>query len=264
MQYSFFYHVPISLVAIVFLLLNILFNWMGYRFKKNQLSKHPEEESSWLGTAGGSLLGLTALVLSFSFGMTESRFENRRDLIVQEANDIGTAILRCDLYPDSVRKLFMEDFKEYVDTRVLYYEVGDDETKILNALKEASHYSGRIWKRAVDLSQNLDNRVRTAQMIPALNTMIDIVTTRELGRLGVVPRIVLWILASLIFASAFLVGYGTNGKKRHLIFVIAFVLMTAMAFYLVIELDRPRKGFINLDIAEQQITNLKSMFIESK
>jgi fumarate reductase subunit C len=60
----------------------------------------------------GSLLGLLALLLAFTFSMAASRYEARRNVMLTEANDIGTVVLRCDLYPDSTRhnlRMYLKD-----------------------------------------------------------------------------------------------------------------------------------------------------------
>ena len=41
-------------------------------------------------------------------------------------------------------------------------------------------------------------------MIPAVNNMIDIVTTRDSERVSHVPTLVLWVLLTLILLGAFL------------------------------------------------------------
>jgi hypothetical protein len=91
-------------------------------------------------------LGLTALLLSFAFGMSATKFDNRRQLIVEEVNNIGTTILRCDLYPDSARNLFRADLKNYLEARIAYYSVGDDLAQIQKTIETAdsiSYFAGK-------------------------------------------------------------------------------------------------------------------------
>ena len=75
-----------------------------------------------LGAVEGSMLGVMALLLGFTFSIAISKFETRRQITVEEANEIGTAILRCDMYPDSLRNLLRADFKEYIEARIAYYD----------------------------------------------------------------------------------------------------------------------------------------------
>ena len=72
--------------------------------------------------------------------MSATKFDNRRQLIVEEVNNIGTTILRCDLYPDSARNLFRADLKNYLEARIAYYSVGDDLTQIQKTIETFFKY----------------------------------------------------------------------------------------------------------------------------
>ena len=50
-------------------------------------------------TLEAAMLGLLALMLSFTFAMAVTRFDARRDAVLKEANAIGTAALRARLLP---------------------------------------------------------------------------------------------------------------------------------------------------------------------
>ena len=106
-------------------------------------------------------------------------------------------------------------------------------------------------------AKNFQNNIRTGQMIPAVNRMIESVTTREASRIAKTPSLILIMLLLLIFSTTFLVGYGNKAKKINFIMVTGFALMTTLTVYVIIELDRPRKGVINLDEAEKNITELR-------
>ena len=252
------FNVPAPLLAAIVFVLIWIFNFLGYRYRQWQSRRRERSDSEGLGQIESSLMGLAALMLAFTFGLAQSKFEARRQLIIEEANDISTAILRCDLYPDSVRSLLRQDFKEYVDARVAYYETGADEREMQEALKKCGMYSNRIWKRTVDYARGSTQIIPSSQMIPALNSMIDITTTRDAQRLAKVPPFILFVLAVLILTSSFMVGYGQKGK-RNLIWVSAFALMTTITLYLILELDRPRRGIINLHREEQKIVELREM-----
>lgn len=259
MSKTFIFDMPAPVLATITFLLILVLNWLGFRYRKFQSAKG-DEELEGTGTIEGAMLGLMALLMAFSFSMAAGKFDTRRQVIIEEANDIGTVILRCDLYPDSIRNLLRADLAKYVDARIAYYEAGDDDEKIKLALQDATSHSGKVWQRATLLSQNLDNRVRTEHMIPALNNMIDIVSTRESSRISKVPPIILLILFFLTLASSFLLGYGNKGKKRNRVITVGFAFMVSLVLYLIIDLDRPRRGIINVDAAEKMIVDLKNNF----
>lgn len=96
-----------------------------------------QEDNSGNATVVASLFGLLGFLLAFTFGMSAGRYDNRQQDITREANAIGTAMLRSDLYPDSVQQLFRLDIKAYAKARILYYEAGRDGHKIAQANQQA-------------------------------------------------------------------------------------------------------------------------------
>jgi hypothetical protein len=261
MDQAYLYEVPAHWLALATFFLVFIFNVLGFRYRKWIVRKDPSRASKGLGPIESSLLGLMALILSFTFGMASSKFEARRSLIIEEANDIGTAILRCDLYPDSVRSALRQDFREYVNARIAYYDAIVDKQKIQAALDRANHYSYRIWKRAAEYSQIPEQRSISILAMPSLNAMIDIVSTRDAARLAKVPPVILFVLVVLVLISAFLVGYGQSGE-RNIVLVTGFALMTTIALYMIIELDRPRRGILTLRNEEQRIVELREMLVD--
>jgi hypothetical protein len=236
--------------------------WFGNFIARVRLKRNPEIFSDGLGSLEGALLGLVALLLAFTFSMSASRYDERRHIIVEEANVIGTAILRADLYPDSIREAFRKDFKEYVEARISYFESGIDIPKVVEAMAKGETVSKRIWDRASSLGREPKYLVQTNQMIPALNSMIDIVTTRFYVTRAKVPESILWLLFLLSLVASLVVGYGRKGSKLDWVVVAGFSLMTCLAIYLILDLDRPRRGLINMDDANARIVELREMFEE--
>jgi hypothetical protein len=264
MQSNHFDLIPAFYLAFPFLFFLLFINWLGFQFKNRHIRKFPGTEHVGIGPTEGSLLGLTALLLSFTFGMSASKFESRRQLIVSEANEITTTILRCDLYADSIRNILRTDLKNYLETRIDYFTAKEDETRITNSLVRADSISKIIWHTVAVLSHDPKNMVASQQMIPSLNAMIDIVTTREGARRAMVPGMILIVLCVLVVVSAFLSGYGSKSLERNKVLVFAFAIMTTLALYLVIDLDKPRQGFVNLNSSEQLLEDLRGLFAENK
>jgi len=63
-------------------------------------------------------LGLLAFLLAFTFGIGASRFEMRRQILIDEANAIGTTYLRAAMLPTPQREDARRLLKEYVDVRI--------------------------------------------------------------------------------------------------------------------------------------------------
>src|SRR5271165_5160231 len=97
--------------------------WLGwYRRRRSE-----EEKEGPVGAIVAATLGLLAFVLAFTFGLAASRFDARRQIVVEDANAIGTTYLRAGLLPNGrgvkIRKLL----REYVDARLEAAETGDVE-----------------------------------------------------------------------------------------------------------------------------------------
>jgi hypothetical protein len=80
-----------------------------------------ELSSAGLTAVDGAVFGLMGLVIAFTFSAAASRFSDRRQLIVQETNHIGTAYLRIDLLPPATQPTLREDFRNYLDARLGFY-----------------------------------------------------------------------------------------------------------------------------------------------
>jgi hypothetical protein len=236
-----------------------LFYFLGARISSYKKLHHPESIAGGIGPLEGALLGLLSLLLSFTFGVSSSRYDTRRALIVQESNDIGTVILRSDLYGDTIRSEFRKDLKEYVEARIAYYDATDDaainEKRLL-----AEKISARIWDRAIGLAKKSPDFVRDNQMIPAVNTMIDIVASRDAGRLARVPDLIVYLLICLTLLGSFIVGYCKKENGNDWIILSLYAVMTVMTIYTILDLDRPRRGLIQTRVPHEKMNELRNYF----
>lgn len=209
----------------------------------------------------GAMYGLLGLMLAFTFGMAGSRFNERHDDILEEANAIGTAVLRADLYTDSARNIFRNDFRAYLEARIAYYDAHRDTTAIQQSLFDASRASGKLWLVASSLSRRKDNVVASNQMVPALNAMFDMATKRTRDEFVHTPESILMMLFFLAIVSAFVAGYTSVGKGNFdWLMALGFCFLTAMVVYFIIDLDRPRRGIVNLDNSQVVMTDLRDLW----
>ena len=89
----------------------------GYRLGKYRRSRREEEKEAPLGTMVGATLGLLAFILAFTFGLAAARFDSRRQVLLDEANAIGTTYLRAGMLPErgeQIRGLL----RDYVGARL--------------------------------------------------------------------------------------------------------------------------------------------------
>ena len=253
---------PTLLVAIIIFILTVASYLLGHRIRIKVIEKNPDHANADLGAVSGTLLALLGLLLAFTFSMSNSRYDNRRALVIEEANAIGTVVLRTDIYPDSVRKLLRANLKEYVEDRIAFYQAGMDMEKTVHYYRKADDMSKKVWSIAASYAKIDDITTRTSLLIPALNEMIDITTTRRAAGEATIPDSIMCFLFILCLGSAFLLGYEYT-KKIDWIVVIGFSAMLATTVFNIIDLDRPRSGLINMDKPNEKIVELLQMFDEN-
>ena len=261
LKFTLLQSIPAYLVASVVALLIFVFYLIGHRIRLRAIEKDPDKAKIDLGSINGTLLGLLGLLLAFTFSMSNSRYDTRRQLIIEEANDIGTVILRTDMYPDSIRKVLRANLKEYVQERVKYFEAGMNLDEISKHYINADNISKKVWSIVASYAKVNGEATRTSQIIPALNDMIDITTTRRAAGEATIPDSIMYFLFALCFGSSFLLGYDHKDKTDWII-VTGFAIMLSSTVFNIMDLDRPRSGLIDLYLPNQKIIELLDMFEE--
>ncbi len=254
-------NIPSAVLALILMLGMIACFAVGNRVKAYQVRKHFKFLAEGFTAVEGSLLGLLALFLSFTFGIANSRYETRYQVMVKEANNISTSYLRSDLFPDSVRDVFRQQIKQYLDRRIDLYDAGSDPVKTAAAQQTSSAQSHLIWYFCSVQAHSTDASVRTAaySMVTALNDMMDSVTERQASRDNVIPSAILVQLLILCLAAGFMVGYERTGKMDW-VMVTGFSGMIALAVFAILDLDQPHSGLITLDHAESNFLHLRQVF----
>jgi hypothetical protein len=226
-----------------------------------KLWKYEEKSESKGGVSSlqGALFGLSAFVLAFTFGMSASRFNSARDLIVNEANYIGTAVLRADLYSDSVRTAFRADFKKYVEARISYYKNINDTALFNKARINALSARDALWVRVTQMSKQPNMLIPSNNMITALNNMFDIATTVEMTSYARVPDPIVYMLFILALVTSFIGGFTSPGiRPKDWIIIAMFAALSSMVTYVTLDLSRPMRGIIKGDIGVQAIININN------
>lgn len=209
------------------------------------------------GAIIGAVFALLGLLIAFTFSGAYSRFDMRRQLIVQEANAIGTAYLRLDLLPPSAQGPLREKFREYTASRAALYEKLGDTRAAGTELVRANGFQKEIWTQAVAASAGPENQAARILLLPALNEMIDIVTTRSIAIETHAPLLIFGTLFLLALACSALTGYraGIAGRPGHL-YNLLLAAIVAGVLYLILDIEYPRHGLIRLDTVNRVLEEL--------
>lgn len=232
---------------------------IGQRIGARQMANDPKGARVGTGAIEAAVFGLLGLLIAFSFSGAVSRFDARRQMIVQETNAIGTAYLRLDLLPANAQPELRENFRHYLDSRLEVYRKLPDVQAATAALANSMKLQQQIWKQAVAAFQ-AEEASSAARMllISALNEMIDIDTTRKLAFKVHPPLIIFGMLFLVALASALMAGYGMAGSKsRKWLHVICFALIIAFTVFVILDIEYPRLGLIRVNAFDQALVELR-------
>ena len=238
----------VAIVAILFIAI-VAFNEIGYRIGRFVQSRTDTEVKSLTGSIQASILGLLALLLGFTFSMSMQRYDNRSMALIDEANAIGTAILRVQLLPESYMAEAHDLFQEYVGLRV---DIGQldltktEERRSYNA--EIADVQNKLWSLAVAVTEVDPRPVTTGAFISSLNEVIDSQGKRNALLQMQVPEVVLILLFVVFSSSGVIMGYsaGLSGKRIFAPIVLLSTLI-ALIVFIIIDLDRPKRGMIKVN-----------------
>lgn len=223
----------------------------GYRFARRGQQRSLEDTESNLGGMVGGTLGLTAFMLAFTFGLAGTRFEARREIVLSEANAIGTTYLRGAMLPEPMGTDARNLLREYVDVRL----EGVQQNNVDEAIAKSEQLHERLWSTAVSAVQK-ERSPTTNLFVTSLNEVIDLHATRLMRVRSRVPAVIWIVLFLLLILTMVMIGYqqGLSGNKRSLA-VIALVLGFSTVLYLICDLDRPGKGM--LQVSQQAMIDLR-------
>jgi len=232
---------------------------IGRRMGIRKLAKDPQGAMSGLGAVDGAVFGLFGLLVAFTFSGAPSRLDTRRQLIAEEANAIGTAYLRLDLLPSVSQPALRERFRKYLDSRLEVYQKLPDIEAAKAELSKSAKLQKDIWAQAVAATRMQGARPDAARLLlPALNAMIDITTTRTMAARIHPPWIIFGLLFVLALVCSLLAGFGMAGsKQRSWLHLTAFAAITVISIYVILDIEYPRMGLIRLDAYDDVLVELR-------
>lgn len=234
------------------LFLSVLALFLGaleaaFRLGNRRLDRHDEAAKNHIGSIQGSVMGLLALLLGFTFAMAVSRYDLRKSLVLEEANAIGTTYLRTQFLAPEQQREAADLLKRYVVARLDFYNAGIDNNRLDAANAEAARIENRLWQTAVAASAADPRSVSTGLFVQALNDVIDNQEKRQTAFENHVPNTVngLLLVVSVIALSLMGYGCGLNGR-RHGVTNSIVALLLALVFTAILDIDRPRRGLIQV------------------
>ncbi len=234
---------PLSLIFMFSLALVVAASEFGHRLGQGTGGRR----GSNVTTLEASILGLLALMISFTFAMALSRFDTRRDALLDEANTIGTTALRARLLPPPHSTETLKLLREYVQIRLDLSRRAASSPELDAAIVRSNAIQEALWQQVKALAVKDKGVVPTGLFIQTLNEMIDNQEKRLTAGRNRVPNIVLLALYGITFVAITFTGYAAGLEKRRWRPGVYVTGLVAVAVILLIQdLDRPSAGFITV------------------
>ena len=191
-------------------------------------------------TLESATLGLLALMLAFSFSMALTRFEARRDAVLNEANAIGTTALRARLLPEPQRSETLKLLREYVHIRLEIVKDGTSLTERGPAILGSNAPQEELWQQAKAVASIDKGPVPTGLFIQSLNEMIDDQGKRLSALRNRIPSSVLVTLFGIVAVAGAFASYASaRDAERTRLPVYVMVILVSAVIFLIMDLDRP-------------------------
>jgi hypothetical protein len=207
----------------------------------------------------GVVHALLALLIGFTFNGAASRFDARRQLVIQVVNSTGTAWQRIGSLPAEVQEPVRMDFRRYVDAVIKPDVELTSKSSIFGGSPVILSTQDSLWARALRECLVPPGERARMLLLPSLNEMFGAVEQERLARLVHPPSIIFIMLGLTALAGALLVGYGSaTSPRRSWIHSIGVAATIAMITFVMFELEYPRLGMIRVDAMDRALVELRA------
>lgn len=217
---------------------------LGHRFGAlAHVAENEDRHEQWKSVRD-ALSVLLSLLLGFTLAMSLSRYDHRRDLVVQEANAIATTYLRAGLLAPQQAGALQQVLRDYVVAREKFFDAGLNAAKLQQAQQATKELQERLWLECTEMTKN-DRSAVAASFVTSLNQAIDLDAERLAALEYRIPMPVWALIVTVAFFDS--LAYGATAKKYYLPPMIVLPVIIAVVCTLVADLDTSRSGLIRAD-----------------
>jgi UDP-N-acetylmuramyl pentapeptide phosphotransferase/UDP-N-acetylglucosamine-1-phosphate transferase len=222
---------------------------IGFRIGIWLKQRHPSSEGTPMtGAVVGGMLGLMAFLLAFAIGIVIGQHNGRKEMVVVEANAVGTAYLRAGFLDEPDRTSVRDLLREYVEVRLA---AAADPALLESTVTRSEQIHGELWSIVEDnVHQGRESDIM-ALFAESINEVIDVHSLRRAAIELRLPRAVGMVLFIATVLSFLLVGVASSSdRKRDPFTILLFALALVAVLMIVVDLDRPQQGLLTVSQAE--------------
>lgn len=207
-----------------------------------------------LNAVEGAVFALMGLLLAFTLSGALQRFDERRTLIMHEANAISTSYHRLALLDEPARSELRAKLKSYLEERLKLYRmhigfslIEDASTYDVGQLQKIADLREEVWNGAVTACLRAPTTTQCSLLLPALNDAYEAALDRAGANQRHPPRIIYVMLFGLGLGGSLLAGFGMGAaRKRSTVHMVTFSAAMSIALYIITDMEFPRQGLITV------------------
>jgi len=257
--------VPTWAIMLCAALLIFAMNEVGFRLGRGKGPSAGFTSQDPSAVVQGAAFTVLALLLGFSFSLALGRYDARRAALVREATAIGTTYIRARLLDASDAAAIRADLRSYVAQRIEFARADANPEQRAVADVKSQELQRHMWQAAIRTARRDPHSTMVPLFIGELNDTIDLSTEEAAVLVAHIPDVVIVGILLIAFIASAMMGYGFGRQgKRALVFKALFAAMLAIALGLILDLDRPQRGFIRVNLAPlQNVQRLMQTSLES-
>lgn len=248
------YSMPLWLLFVLTTAISLAAVEAGVRLANTAITRQSQDPEGPLGTVVGAVLGLLAFILAFTFILASTRFDTRKQLVLDSANSLSTTYLRAGLLPDhqkrEVRRLLLDYVESVLDVK---------STNVPMVLKRVEDIQDKLWQQTESLSQvDMDSELRSL-FVTSLNETLDLHSSRKTVALDYrIPSTIWLAVFALMAVSMVIVGYQVGmSRSRRLRGMPIMVLAFSLVIVMIADMDRPITGHFTVN--QQPLIDVRDM-----
>ncbi len=249
-----FYLLDHGLIAFLMVVVLLAACEIGYRLGLAREAA-PDSLRTLVSGTGGAILGLLGLLLGFSLSMAIARWDTRHEIIIQEANAIGTLSLRAGLLGDPLRDQLREALRAYTEARIALGGSRERPDVLRAARNDSEDIHAEIWSVVERANVPSTTNAILGSLINAANEVIDVHELRLASLQNHLPSALFYLLLGVAtLAVAFLSwGFGAASQRGRVPMILLGLLIGAVLL-LIMDVNRPQRGIIQVGVASLERT----------
>jgi hypothetical protein len=237
---------------------------LGLRLGERNLDRRGEQALAGLGSIEAAVFALMGLILAFTLSGALQRFDERRQLILKEANSIARAYGRLDLIDEAAKGNLRSRFKDYTRARIDLYQNNIDFSAFKGAevapkiqLAAIRKLQSEVWSVAVEICRPKNTNFACSAVLNSLQDAFEAARLRDGANERHPPHVVYIMLFTLGLGSSFLAGVTMSAaRKRIWVHMVSFAGALALAIFVITDIEFPRLGLVRVDSFDHYLIDL--------